>query len=254
MAALLCAACFAMAAENANKSSFKVGLTAIGNYIGIWNLDNDVYVKKETEADTSGHAITNSYYEQWLSGGHELRGVGGSFGVTGIKEVNRWLDLHLDLLVSMRYRFVEAKEHHYETTEEIIDGKSQGQVKETGSKGKYDISLRYWHIDMPTNARFKLPNEYFVESGFFLSYIVAANLKIKLISLDFNSYAAGPEIGLNAGFGKTFKFSNGRSLDSFVRFIFGLTPLLNDKVKEYLCEQIYPREWLVQAGVTLYTF
>ena len=107
---------------------------------------------------------------------------------------------------------------------------------------------------MPINARYKLPHDFYVEAGAFVSYIVAANLKIKLISLDFQSYSAGMELGTSAGFGKRFQLSQGRSIEAFSRFLFGLTPLLNDKVKEYLYEQIRPREWLVQAGATFYLF
>jgi len=230
------------------------GLSAVGSYIDIWHLDNDVYVKKETEVEEFDDEEIHTYKEQWLSGGYELRGIGGSVGVSALKDFTENFSLHLDLYVSLRYRFVEAKEHH--TTEEstVADGETIETKFKEGSKGKYDISLTYWHLDMPINARYKLPHDFYVEAGAFVSYIVAANLKIKLISLDFQSYSAGMELGTSAGFGKRFQLSQGRSIEAFSRFLFGLTPLLNDKVKEYLYEQIRPREWLVQAGVTFYLF
>lgn len=230
------------------------GFSAIANYIGIWHLNNDVYVKKESVTDTNDNDITCTQTKQWLSGGDRLHGVGGSLGVTGIKDATKWLQLRLDLFISLRYRFVNATEHHDNITKIFRDDKIIKEKKDKGSKGNYDISLKYWHIDIPANFRFLLPNNYFIESGILLSYIVAANLKIKLISLDIDSYAAGMELGLTGGFGKNFVFLNGKSLDIFSRFVFGVTPLLSDRVKSYLYDPIKPREWLVQAGVTYYIF
>ena len=252
IAALLCAASFA-APEEYNQRQIHIGFSAVGNYIGIWNLDNDVYVKKEHATEETDGGETRSYYEQYLSGGHDLKGIGGSFGMSGLKKLGERLQLHLDLYLSLRYRFVEAEEHHSTQTEYIYESGTDTE-KNSGSKGKYDISLTYWHIDIPVNLRYRFAQDFFVESGAFISYIVAANLKVKLISLDFQSYSAGMEFGIVAGFGKSFMLPHNRSLDVFSRFVFGLTPLLNDRVKKYLCEGIYPREWLIQAGVSYYLF
>lgn len=254
MAALLCAASFSSASNNPGDNLLHLGFSAVGNYIGIWHLSNDVYVKNENTSDTTGKEIVNTSSKQWLSGGHKLHGVGGSLGVSGIKDINSWLQIRLDLFISLRYRFVEALEHRNNTTETIYDGEMLEQEKDKGSKGTYDISLKYWHIDAPVSARFLLPNEYFIESGILFSYILAANLKIKLISLDFDSYAAGIELGLVGGFGKAFTFQNRKRLDVFSRFVFGVTPLLSDRVKNYLYDQIKPREWLLQVGTTFYIF
>ena len=243
------------AAESASAArTLHFGLSAVGSYIDIWHLDNDVYVKKESEVEEINNEEVHTYKEQWLSGGHKLRGVGGSVGVSALKDFTENFSLHLDLYVSLRYRFVEAKEHHTSVERTVADGETIETTFNEASKGTYDISLTYWHLDMPINARYKLPLDFYVEAGAFLSYIVAANLKIKLISLDFQSYSAGMELGTSAGFGKRFQLGQGRSIEAFSRFLFGLTPLLNDKVKEYLYEQIRPREWLVQAGATFYLF
>lgn len=254
MAALLCAASFALCSTAPNNSSIHFGFSAIGSYIGIWNLDTKVYVKNETEADTSNREITSTYTKQWLTDGHDLHGAGGSIGFSGLKDATNWLQLHVDLFLSLRYRFVDATEHHDNVTTVYRDSKIIKEEKDKGSKGKYDISLKYWHIDIPVNMRFLLPDNYFIETGVLLSYIIAANLKIKLISLDFDSYAAGMELGLTGGFGKNIVFQNGQSLDIFSRFVFGVTPLLSDRVKKYLYDPIKPREWLVQAGVSFYLF
>lgn len=243
------------AAESAPAArTLHFGLSAVGSYIDIWHLDNDVYVKKVSEVEEVDGQEVHIYKEQWLSGGHELRGIGGSVGVSVLKDFTENFSLHLDLYVSLRYRFVEAKEHHTSEERTVADGETIETTFNEASKGTYDISLTYWHLDMPINARYKLPYDFYVEAGAFVSYIVAANLKIKLISLDFQSYSAGMELGTSAGFGKRFQLSQGRSVEAFSRFLFGLTPLLNDKVKEYLYEQIRPREWLVQAGATFYLF
>ncbi len=247
------AASFAFESGKAAKP-FHFGLSAVGSYIDIWHLDNDVYVKKVSEVEEVDGQEVHTYKEQWLSGGDELRGVGGSVGVSALKDFNDNFSLHLDLYVSLRYRFVEAKEHHTSVERTVANGETIETEFNKASKGTYDISLTYWHLDMPINARYKLPYDFYVEAGAFVSYIVAANLKIKLISLDFQSYSAGMELGTSAGFGKRFQLSYGRSVEAFSRFLFGLTPLLNDKVKEYLYEQIRPREWLVQAGATFYLF
>ena len=100
------------------------GLSAVGSYIDIWHLDNDVYVKKVSEVEEVDDKEVHTYKEQWLSGGHELRGIGGSVGVSALKDFTENFSLHLDLYVSLRYRFVEAKEHH--TTEEstVADGET----------------------------------------------------------------------------------------------------------------------------------
>lgn len=255
IAAALFQGAASFASESAGAAStFHFGISAAGSYIDIWYLDNDVYVKKETEVEEFDDEEVHTYKEQWLSGGDRLRGVGGSVGVSALKDFTENFSLHIDLYASLRYRFVDAKEHHTSEERHIADGETYSTESKEGSKGTYDISLTYWHLDMPINARYKLPRDFYVEAGAFVSYIVAANLKIKLISLDFQSYSAGMELGTSAGFGKRFQLSNGRSVETFSRFLFGLTPLLNDKVKEYLYEQIRPREWLVQAGATFYLF
>ena len=250
--ALFYGAIFAKSGYQENSTHF--GFSAAGYYIGIWNLDNEVFVKKEHDTSEINGTEVHTYKEQYLSGGHDLKGFGGSFGVTGLKNFDEKFQLHLDLYISMRYRFVEAKEHHSRREEHITGAVTEKDETTYGSKGKYDISLTYWHIDIPVNLRYRLPQDYFVESGVFISYILAANLKVKLISLDFQSYSAGMEVGIMAGFGKNILLQNGHALDIFTRFVFGLTPLLNDRVKEYLCDGIYPREWLIQAGISYYLF
>lgn len=244
--ALLCAASLSQAADTP-KRPLHFGISAAGSYIGIWHLDDEVFVKKEAYVNDEGE---NTYREQSLIGGHDLHGFGGSFGVSGLWDFAQNFQLHTNLYLSLRHRYVDAKEHH----KKIIT-REDGSVKtERGSKGTYDISLSYWHIDFPVSVRYTLPSDFFVEAGAFASYIISANLKIKLISLDFQSYAAGMELGTIGGFGKTFDITETNRLEIFSQFIFGLTPLLNDRVKKYLYDRIRPREWLVQAGATFYLF
>ena len=246
MVALFCAAILSQAAATTERP-LHFGFSAAGSYIGIWHLDDEVLVKKETDTNDDG---SHFYREQSLTDGHDLKGVGGSVGVSGLWDFARNFQLHIDLYISLRYRFVNATEHHKKITTY-----KDGTVKnDRGSKGTYDISLKYWHIDFPVSVRYTLPSEFFVEAGAFASYIISANLKIKLISLDFQSYAAGMELGTIAGFGKTFDITETKRLEIFSRFIFGLTPLLNDRVKKYLYDRIRPREWLLQAGATFYLF
>lgn len=230
------------------------GFSAAGYYIGIWNLDNEVYVKKEHDVNKIDGTEICTYNEQYLSGGHDLKGLGGSFGLAGLKNLSDRFQLHLDLYISLRYRFVEAEEHHSTAIEYITPSATESDETTYGSNGKYDISLTYWHIDIPVNLRYRLPQDYFVESGVFISYILTADLKVKLISLDIQSYSAGVEVGIMGGFGKTILLQNGRALEVFSRFVFGVTPLLNDRVKKYLYDGIYPREWLIQAGISYYLF
>ena len=255
IAAAVALSCGIVLAKNEyHDNTTHFGLSTAAYYIGIWNLDNEVFVKKEYQADTLNGIETRTYKEQSLTGGHDLKGLGGSFGLSGLKDLGNRFQLHLDLYISLRYRFVEAEEHHSTATEYISpSGTEQGETT-YGSKGKYDISLTYWQIDLPVNLRYRLPLDYFVESGVFISYILTADLKVKLISLDIQSYSAGMEIGIMGGFGKTILLQNGRALEVFSRFIFGVTPLLNDRVKRYLCDGIYPREWLLQAGISYYLF
>lgn len=246
MVALLCAAILSQAAATTERP-LHFGLSAAGSYIGIWHLNDEVFVKKETGTNDDGSPF---YREQTLTGGHDFKGIGGSLGVSGLWDFARNFQLHMDLYISLRYRFVEAKEHHKKITT-YEDGTA---ITDRGSKGNYDISFRYWHIDFPISVRYNLPSDFFVDAGVFASYIISANLKIKVISLDFQSYAAGMELGTVGGFGKTFDITDTKRLEVFSRFIFGLTPLLNDRVKKYLYDRIRPREWLVQAGATFYLF
>lgn len=246
LVALLCAATLTQAAATTERP-LHFGLSAAGSYIGIWHLNDEVFVKKETYVNDEGE---NTYREQSLTGGHDLHGFGGSFGVSGLWDFARNFQLHLDLYLSLRDRYVSAKEHH----KKIITHEDGSVTNDRGSKGTYDITLTYWHIDFPVSVRYNLPSDFFIDAGVFASYIISANLKIKVISLDFQSYAAGMEFGTVGGFGKTFDITDTKRLEVFSRFIFGLTPLLNDRVKKYLYDRIRPREWLIQAGATFYLF
>ena len=158
------------------------------------------------------------------------------------------------IYISLRYRFVNAKEHHQSEISYYENDEFLRSEFTEGSKGKYDISLKYWQLDLPLGIRKILPNRYFVEAGGLFSYILAADLKVDLISLDFKSYASGVELGLYASAGKLFILPSKQELELFCNFTLGMTPLLNDRVGKYLYESIYPREWLVQLGVTLWLF
>ena len=108
MVALFCAAILSQAADF-NQRPLHFGFSAAGSYIGIWHLDDEVLVKKETDTNDDG---SHFYREQSLTGGHDLKGVGGSVGVSGLWDFARNFQLHTDLYISLRYRFVDATEHH----------------------------------------------------------------------------------------------------------------------------------------------
>lgn len=231
-----------------------LGFSAAGTYIGIWHLNNDVYVKKENSETETDEGLEKEHYEQYLSGGDDFKGIGFSLGLSGMRDLGKSLAVHANLYISLRHRFVNATEHHWKRTEYYLDDKLDHTSRDKGSKGKYDIVLNYWSLDLPIGIRYKMPRGYFIEAGGLFAYILSANLEVDLISLDFHSYAAGVELGVFATAGKTFPLPGNRALELYWNFTFGLTPLLNDRVAKYLYDEIRPREWLAQAGATLWLF
>lgn len=233
---------------------YHLGFSAAGAYIGIWHLNNDVYVKKENSETETDEGLEKEHYEQYLSGGHDFKGLGFSFGISGMRDLGEKLALHINLYISLRHRFVNATEHHWRETEYYQDDELDHTSYKDGSKGNYDIVLNYWNLDLPLGIRYKAPRGYFIEIGGLFAYILSANLKVDLISLDFHSYTAGVELGVYTTAGKTFPLPGNRVLELYWNFTFGLTPLLNDRVAKYLYDEIRPREWLAQAGATLWLF
>lgn len=233
---------------------YHLGITASGTYIGIWHLNNDVYVKKEDNETETDDGFEKEHYEQYLSGGDDFKGIGFSLGLAGMRDMGEWFALHANLYISLRHRFVNAKEHHWRETEYYVGDSLDHTENKKGSKGRYDIVLNYWSVDLPVGIRYKAPRGYFIEAGGLFTYILSANLQVDLISLDFHSYAAGLELGVYTTVGKTFPLPGNKSLELFWNFTFGLTPLLNDRVANYLYDSIRPREWLAQAGATLWLF
>lgn len=260
----LVSAGFASAGANVlAQDPFHGGFYGSVGYIGIWNLKNDLYVKKAHNRFQEVDGVTGqSYRVQYLTGGHDMRGLAAGLGVAGAYDVNSWLTLRADLYLSCRYRFVEATEYHYKITEldgaGALNGADEGKAGASrdstfDSKGDYEISLMYWHVDLPVSARFNLPKSFYVETGVLLSYIVAANLEMSLISLDLNAYSAGAELGLLGAAGHRFRLGS-RQLDIFGKFTFGLTPLLSDNVRNFVYQGVHLREWIVEVGAILWMF
>lgn len=254
---MLVVAGFASATESqaSSQNHLHGGFYGSAGYIGIWNLGDDLYVKKAHNRFQEVDGVTGqSYRVQYLTGGHDMRGLAAGLGVAGAYDVNSWLTLRADLYLSYRYRFVEATEFHYKITElDDADGNVASRDSSFDSKGNYDISLIYWHLDLPMAARFNLPKSFYVEAGVLLSYIMAANLEMSLLSLDLNAYSAGAELGLLGGAGHRFSIGN-RQLDVFGKFTFGFTPLLSDNVRNFIYQSVHLREWIVEVGAILWMF
>lgn len=258
LTALLVALLAAFASAQQSASRYHWGVQGYGAFIDIWNLDDVVLVKKQRIYKYSNADGENSDADriQYLSGGLDMRGWGVGFGLSGSRDLGSHFSLRADLLVSYRDRLADATEHHEKTATIYDDANSEGTRSERqeyteGSKGKYDVILDYWHLDLPITLRWNGPAQFFVEAGGLFSYIASANLDLDLLSVDFNTYSAGMELGAVGALGKGFTVGNKR-LDVFGRFVMGLTPLLSDAVEDYIYKTVYPKEWMIQAGITLW--
>lgn len=228
---------------------FHLGFYASSGYIKMWHLEDVVYVK-----DSDGSFVTDdgqegvSHQVQYITGVQGMGGVNFGLGVAAAYDVTTWMSLHGNLYLSCRYRFTDTKEYHYKISE-LMDG-DQISVRDStfGSKGNFDITLTYWHLDLPLTARFYVPGDFYIEGGTLVSYILAANFDMNLLSVNMNSYAAGVELGALSGIGRRFVVGN-RNVDVFGKFSLGLTPLLTDSVKKFISQCVHPREWLVEVGM-----
>ena len=115
---------------------YHLGFSTAGTYIGIWHLNNDVYVKKEDSETETDEGLEKEHYEQYLSGGDDFKGIGFSLGLSGMRDLGESLALHANLYISLRHRFVNATEHHWKKTEYYLDDKLDHTSRDKGSKGK----------------------------------------------------------------------------------------------------------------------
>ena len=225
-------------------AEYHLGIQANGSYNTVWNFYDKVSIKKDAISKRTEKPLFKDSKQRYFTEGENVDGFGWSIGAAFSKPVTSHLKLHSHLLLGFRSLGVNTelfREDSLETQQKNI------------SEGKHDFGIKYWNLDLPIFARVPLPGKTFIDAGLKVSYILKADLKLDILMMDVKTYAPGFNLGTLLQAGKTLTIK-GHPIDLQFAFILGLTPILNDDVKDYVTKDLNPKDWILQLGLSYWIF